>query len=339
MNERISTQSQGSEALSLRGAILLGAVVWLLLAGAMLACFTKSRLTRPIGGYGGSCLSGVGGDCMTALVQKQQAEDLQILLTVAVLSAIPAWSLAFWCYRAQYPGKKVFRWSVVGALSIVLIVTVFPVAFALVLLDFNPAVALRGAQFVRGGPSFVNKIPIRVLDWRVLSASKHILASDDFIAQSALAQYAGSGQSGEEWRDILLTIANSNTPSRGQALVCLGWRGDPRNLQFLGERLFIKDDPTTSVQYVLMAQYGKEGEAYVQRCLTESPHIQTREECARVLASRGKPEAFKFYLDELNRSDARGRSRILQNMRNYARNGEMLNEKLLPEFLAKRAKK
>jgi hypothetical protein len=332
------TSQSGDGSLSLRGAILLGIVAWLLLAGSIIACVTKSRLTRPIGAYGGSCLGGIGDDCMGRLIRQQRQDDLNFLFAVFALSAIPSWLLAYKCYQSKYQARSVLRWSSLGAAGLILSVIVFPVVFALVLLDFMPTISLHAAQFVRVDPSVINRIPIALLDWRVLSASKRILESDDFVAQKALAQYAASGQPEEVWREILLTLANGNTRAKEQALICLGWRGDPRNLHILGEKLFTKDEPTTGVQYVLMAHYGKDGEAYVQRCLTESPSMQTRQECARVLADRGKPEAFKFYLDEFRRSDAEGRSRILQRMRTYVRNGEILSDKQLPDFLERRAR-
>jgi hypothetical protein len=275
---------------------------------------------------------------MGRLVRQQEQGDIFFLLSAFALAAIPGWAFAWWCYQSKLRTKAVVQWSSLGALGVILAVIVFPVAFAIVLLDFKPTAALQAAKFVRNNPSIVNRIPIYLLDLRVLSASKRILASDDVVAQNALAEYASSGQPGEEWRDILLKLTRANSPAKEQALICLGWRGDPRNLQLLGDMLLSNDEAVASVPYQLMRQYGKEGEAYVQRCVAESPNMRIRSACARELALKGKPEGFKFYLDHLDTNNGRMRSQILQEMQMYVRGGSNLTDKQLPAFLAEHSK-
>lgn len=337
MSEPIEAKT-GGRPLSVRGAICLGVVAWFLLAGALIVCVTKTQLTRPVGGYGGSCISGVGDDCMSRLIRQQEQEDLLFLLSMFALSAIPAWSLAWFCYRSQFRTKAVLQWGGLGALSVIVAVVMFPVVFALILLDLKPAVALQAAKFVRDRPSIVNRIPVYLLDWRVLSASKRILSSDDFVAQKALAEYASSGQPGEEWRELLIKLVSAHPLTKEQALICLGWRGDPRNLQLLGDMLLTDDDAVASVPYQLMRQYGAEGEAQVQRCVAKSPNMRIRTACARELALKGKPEGFKFYLDNLEWNKGKMRAQVLQEMKMYVRGGSNLTDKQLPSFLAEHAK-
>lgn len=339
MSEQAGVPAQsGDGPLSFRGAICLGAVAWLLFAGATIVCVPKTGLIRPPGMHGGSCIGGVGDDCMARLVRQQEQGDIFFLQSAFALSAIPALLLAGWCYRSEFRTKAVLRWSGLGAFSVILGVSVFPVAFALVLLGFDPTVALGAVKFARNSPSVVNRIPIYLLDWRVLAASKGILSSDDFVAQKALAEYASSGQTGEEWREILLKLASANTLAKEQALICLGWRGDPRNLQLLGDMLLSNDETVATVPYQLMAHYGKEGERYIQRCVANSPNMKIRTACARELALKGKPEGFKFYLDNLDSNKGRMRSQVLQEMKTYVRGGSNLTDKQLPEFLAEHAK-
>lgn len=324
------------KSISLQGAVCLAAVAWFLFSFATISCVTRAGLrSRPLGGYGGECISSVGDDCMSRLVHQQQRDDIYFLLSVIIGSAIPAWALGWGCYQLKLRSAAVLRWASVGVLTVVLSIAVFPVAYALAMLDSKPVAALQAVKFIRSDPKGLNKLTVYFLDDRVLALSKTIIASNDGVAQSALAQYASSGQPGEEWRNILLKLADG-TPGREQALICLGWRGDRRNLEFLGKKLLSNDDAVASVPYQLMAHYGKEAVSYVQDCVTQSPNIKVRFACARELVLKGKPEGFKFYLDNLDWNRGR-RGEILEEMRDYIPGGRNLRDEQLPAFLAEHA--
>ena len=338
MTESVAIPQPGSnDALTPRGAILLGAIAWCLITFSAIICASRTGLIRPPGMYGGSCLGGVGDDCMTRLVHQQELGDLYFFLSALIASSIPAWSLAWICYRRACGAKKVLQWGLAGALGLIAIDNIFPVAFAFVLLDVKPAVALESVRTVRHKPWGLNKIAVLALDLRVLASSKSILASNDIAAQHELVEYAGSGQPGEQWREILLKVADgANTPAKEQALICLGWLGDPRNLDFLGNELFKDEDAAAAVPYHLARNYGKDGETYIRRCLEKSPNMRVRFACAQQLMLKKKPEAFKFYLNNLGWNNGRMRSNILQEMRDWA-GGSNLQDRDLPAFLAKRA--
>lgn len=213
----------------------------------------------------------------------------------------------------------------------------FPlVLFNLARLDAQPAIALESLKFVRAHPERLPPFTARLMDWRVLGSSQKILTSDDVFALKALAQYASAGQQEEEWRVILLKLANG-TPAREQALTCLGWRGDPRNLAYLGEELFKDDDAVAYIAYNLVRNYGQEGEAYVRRCLEQCPNMRAKFMSAQQFIQRGKPEGFKFYLENLDRNNGKMRGQIYQEMRSWVTGGRELKERDLAAFLAARA--
>jgi hypothetical protein len=333
----MSKVQPNNNALSLRGTLWLAAIAWILFSAAIIATVSRLGLSRPLGAYGGSCLGSTGDNCMAALVRHQQWDDVLFLLATFLAAAIPAGILAWASYQSGFRLKTIIKWGCLGTLGMALGITVSPVAYALFTLNSNPALALQTAKFVRSGPSFVNEFPIHLLDRRVLDASNRIIASDDLAAQNALAEYAGSGQAGENWRDILLKLANK-TPANEQALICLAWHGDPRNLQLLGDKLLTNDAAAQTIPYELVMQYGKQGESYVKRCLKESPNMRVRFSCARELVLKGAPEGFEFYLDNLSWNKGQMRSQILQEMKDYIRGGRYLNDKQLPTFLAEHAK-
>lgn len=144
-------------------------------------------------------------------------------------------------------------------------------------------------------------------DQAVLAAEPELIGRSPQVSQQ-LAEYLG-GIKSHTSRDLLWQIAERHEPAHEQALIALTWIGDPQDLPRLAELLLKPGDSDkygrdlASLPYSLLRAYGDSAIPYLERALSESPYPFVRTQSAEELALRGRPSAFRFFLDavEANR--------------------------------------
>ena len=205
-------------------------------------------------------------------------------------------------------------------------------------LDADPAAALAILDSVRRVKN--SRLSLEVLarmDERVLAASKAVIASSDVPAQRALADYASAGQDSDDWRKILVQLADR--PGHEHALLCLAQNGDAKNLDFLGGRLLENDNEAVSLPHLLAAYYGEAALDPLKRAMIQSPNNPIRFACAEELVvHRRDPEAFTFLAYSLDWNGGGERPELLQTLRDRFPEAKELRDEDLPAFLAARSK-
>lgn len=137
-------------------------------------------------------------------------------------------------------------------------------------------------------------------DKEVLRVAPRIVAHGRSEARHALALYLSNVKT-DGSRELLWELAER--PEHEQALSCLTWIGDPRDLPRLGEILIAPGDPDpygremAGLPYSLMRGYGDRAIPALEKALADSPYPFVRTTCAEELALRGRPAAFRFFLD------------------------------------------
>jgi hypothetical protein len=144
-------------------------------------------------------------------------------------------------------------------------------------------------------------------DSAVLAAAPELTGRSPQVSQQ-LAEYLGSIKN-QTARDFLWKIAESPEPSHEQALIALTWIGESQDLPRLAELLIKSGDSDTygrdlaSLPHHLLRAYGASAIPYLERALSDSPYPFVKTQSAEELALRGRPTAFRFFLDgvEANR--------------------------------------
>jgi hypothetical protein len=127
----------------------------------------------------------------------------------------------------------------------------------------------------------------------VWGAVDHITALDGQEALRPLCLFLG-GEKSDRAREVLWRL--SEHPSvREQALICLTWIGDARDLARLGETMLGSGRGIGSLPYHLRRAYGEGAAAYLLRGLGESANERVPLACARELALAGHAEGFEFF--------------------------------------------
>lgn len=127
----------------------------------------------------------------------------------------------------------------------------------------------------------------------VWGAVDHITALDGQEALHPLCLFLG-GEKSDRARELLWRL--SDHPSvREQALICLTWIGDARDLARLGETMLGSGPGIGSLPYHLRRAYGEGAVAYLLRGLGESADERVPLACARELALAGHAEGFEFF--------------------------------------------
>lgn len=156
-------------------------------------------------------------------------------------------------------------------------------------------------------------IPARI-NRAVLDAVEHVRAFPEREARQPLCCFLGSIKS-DRSRELLWELA-ADAKVRDQALICLTWIADARDLPKLA-RLVVEGDRTAgSLPYHLRRAYGKEAVPYLMKALGNSPNRILRLKCARALAFEGKPQAFAFFRDAVA-SNRRCKSEAVQFLRDH----------------------
>ena len=140
-------------------------------------------------------------------------------------------------------------------------------------------------------------------DQVVLAAAPELIGRSPEVAQ-LLAEYLGGIRSNSA-RDLLWQVAERPEPAHEQALIALTWIGDQQDLRRLAELLVKPGDADkygrdlASLPYHLVRAYGDRAVTYLERAVSESPYAFVRTQSAEELALRGRPIAFRFFLDAL----------------------------------------
>jgi len=140
-------------------------------------------------------------------------------------------------------------------------------------------------------------------DQTVLAAAPELIGRSPEVAQ-LLAEYLGVIRSNSA-RDLLWKVAERPEPAHEQALIALTWIGDQQDLPRLAELLVKPGDADkygrdlASLPYHLVRAYGDRAVTYLERAVSESPYAFVRTQSAEELALRGRPIAYRFFLDAL----------------------------------------
>jgi hypothetical protein len=160
----------------------------------------------------------------------------------------------------------------------------------------NPAL-LRGA--VTGASRFNYAHPAESAAGAALvAAAEHVIRAAD--PQTVIEFAAALGSVRDERAGILLWDLVRRNIARGQALIAISWRKDPRDLPRLGALLegavsggSISAD-LGSLPYALRNSYSDAALPYLERALTKSEYDRVRTGCARELILAGRSSGFAF---------------------------------------------
>ena len=174
--------------------------------------------------------------------------------------------------------------------------------------DWQVAAALKILGFLVHPGTFHwpadSEIPAKS-DQVVLAAAPELIERSPEVAQ-LLAEYLGGIRSNSA-RDLLWQVAERPEPAHEQALIALMWIGDQQDLPRLAELLVKPGDADkygrdlASLPYHLVRAYGDRAVPYLERAVSESPYAFVRTQSAEELALRGRPVAFRFFLDAIEK--------------------------------------
>jgi len=181
-----------------------------------------------------------------------------------------------------------------------------------------------------------SRVPER-LDKAIAEAAEHLIGLNDGQVLRSLACYlGGSKQAGS--RKLLWRLAQ-DPKCRGQALICIGWLNDKRDLERLGKLLVPGDPETDSLPYQLRRAHGEEALPWLVAGLKKSEIRSVRVQCAKELALAGHREGFLFFKAALGdrtseHSIARG---FVHDLMRDGTNAQRSDEELI-RFLDKKLK-
>ena len=142
-------------------------------------------------------------------------------------------------------------------------------------------------------------------DLAVLAAAPELIGRNTVVSQP-LAEYLG-GIKNHNARDLLWQVAERPEPTHEQALIALTWIGEAQDLPRLAELLIKPGDADkygrdlASLPYQLLRAYGDRAIPYLEQAVSESPYAFVKTQSAEELALRGRPIAFDFFLDAVER--------------------------------------
>jgi hypothetical protein len=144
-------------------------------------------------------------------------------------------------------------------------------------------------------------------DVAVLAAAQELVGRSTAVSRP-LAEYLGGIRSNDHnVRDLLWQVAERPEPAREQALIALTWVAEALDLPRLAELLIKPGDSDrygrnlASLPYSLVRAYGDRAIPYLERAVSESTYAFVRTQSAEQLALRGRPVAFAFFLDALEK--------------------------------------
>jgi hypothetical protein len=99
----------------------------------------------------------------------------------------------------------------------------------------------------------------------------------------------------DQRRDLLRRLSAEGSSTREQALICLPWCKDARDLPYLEKALYDKDGAGSSLPYQMRKAYGRDALPILIKAMKAATDRRTRVECAKELALENEPEAFAFF--------------------------------------------
>jgi hypothetical protein len=172
--------------------------------------------------------------------------------------------------------------------------------------DWQVAATLKTLAFLVHPGTFQwlagSEIPAKS-DQAVLAAAPGLIGRNPEVSQP-LAEYLGGIRSNSA-RELLWRVAERPEPAHEQALIALTWIGDAQDLPRLAELLLKPGDADkygrdlASLPSQLVRAYGDRAVTYLERAVSESPYAFVRTQSAEELALRGRPVAYRFFLDAL----------------------------------------
>ena len=157
------------------------------------------------------------------------------------------------------------------------------------------------------------------LDQQVIASFEHVHSLGDTKAFHNLALYLGVSQSPESKRE-LLRIA-SETFEREQALICLAWHRDEKDMESLFPFMLGESHAAWKLPYQFRNSYGRAAIPYLKRALEEAESAVIRQRVAYELVHLRIPEGFR-YLRQVALADPepeeRTQLRPLEGIRQFA---------------------
>ena len=157
------------------------------------------------------------------------------------------------------------------------------------------------------------------LDQQVIASFEHVHSLGDTKAFHNLALYLGVCQSPESKRE-LLRIA-SETFEKEQALICLAWHRDEKDMESLFPFMLGESHTAWNLPYHFRNSYGRAAIPYLKRALEEAESAAIRQHVAYELVHLRVPEGFR-YLRQVALADPepeeRTQLRPLEGIRQFA---------------------
>ena len=157
------------------------------------------------------------------------------------------------------------------------------------------------------------------LDQQVIASFEHVHSLGDTKAFHNLALYLGVCQSPESKRE-LLRIA-SETLEKEQALICLAWHRDEKDMESLFPFMLGESHAASNLPYHFRNSYGRAAIPYLKRALEEAESAAIRQHVAYELVHLRVPEGFR-YLRQVALADPepeeRTQLRPLEGIRQFA---------------------
>jgi len=150
----------------------------------------------------------------------------------------------------------------------------------------------------------------------------HSLKSDQVYHR--LAIYLGCTRTAEAKRQLLMIVESPVAKdSKEQALICLAWHRDPKDMDVLFPYMLEDSTAARSLPYHFRNSYGEASIPYLKKALVESKSATTQLEAAFQLVHLRVPDGFKYLRNTLRRDlDPEGKRsphvyRITQFARDY----------------------
>ncbi len=144
-----------------------------------------------------------------------------------------------------------------------------------------------GGDFAKDNADFFSR-----LDKSIYGQLDHFHSLKDDKVYRVLARHLGCSPT-EEAKRHLLKIAKSSLPAKEQALICLAWHRDPRDMKTLLP-FMIEDAPAArSLPYHFRNSYGKAAIPHLKKALARARSRSTRLEAAFELVHLRVPAGFE----------------------------------------------
>ena len=174
-------------------------------------------------------------------------------------------------------------------------------------------------------------VPDRI-EAEVFKNVSHIRQFKEREALHPLCLFLGSAKTQPDRAREMLWELSEDATVREQALICIGWRKDARDLANLGGELLKNDPSARPLPYQMRRGYGKDAIPYLLKGIQDAPNDAVRYECAKELTLENRPEGFAF-LAKCIRAGGRYRRRAIQDVRDHFRDENLISEEQILRLL------